>query len=243
MPQIQRSTDVKEQLGTQALLAIIPGVLAIAMGALILVYSKTLIVLAILLLLGGVAATIYGVVQFSKVRKIHGTKIRCPFCGAETELFDAPEKDFTCMECHRLVPLENGAVVKVSQVRCGYCGALNYYSEKSTGLICEECAREIPLAAADEDEEGRQRIERFAYHEDPNPYDLVLTSRGMKQEELLACLQKMLALNRNQVKEIIATLPAVLLTGIPRKKAELLKQDIVAHGGKADVSETPRPVG
>ena len=44
----------------------------------------------------------------------------------------------------------------------------------------------------------------------------------------------MLAMNRNQVKQMLEEAPVVLLTGIPKKKAELLKAQIEMHHGKAD---------
>jgi hypothetical protein len=40
----------------------------------------------------------------------------------------------------------------------------------------------------------------------------------------------MLALNRNQVKQLLGDLPAVLLTGITRKKAELLEAQLTSVG-------------
>ncbi|MFX9012007.1 hypothetical protein ABTN18_19845, partial [Acinetobacter baumannii] len=64
---------------------------------------------------------------------------------------------------------------------------------------------------------------------------------GPKTEEMIDCLQHMLALNRNQVKQMFDELPVTLLTGIPKKKAELLSAQISSHGGTADISPS-KPV-
>lgn len=239
MADLERSTDVKESYGAQALMAMVPGVLALIIGGIIVAYrSQVFIWLGLLLMVFGLAAIVFGIVQLTKIKKVQTVPVVCPFCGATNELGEAPRKDFTCSGCHRSVPVRDGRVLQVWQVQCGYCGTLNFYSEKSTGLICETCARQIPISV-DEDLEAQKRMEHYAFQEDPLPYDLVLTARGTKQEELILHLQKVLALNRNQVKQIIEQVPVVLLTGIPKKKAELLRQELIAHGGRAEVQQTP----
>jgi hypothetical protein len=45
----------------------------------------------------------------------------------------------------------------------------------------------------------------------------------------------MLALNRNQVKQMLEELPVTLLTGIPRRKAEMLKAQLTIHDGIAEM--------
>ena len=67
----------------------------------------------------------------------------------------------------------------------------------------------------------------------------MLISYGHKTEEVINTLQHMLALNRNQVKAMLEDLPVTLLTGIPRKKAEMLKAQLATHDAAADF----RPVG
>ncbi len=77
-------------------------------------------------------------------------------------------------------------------------------------------------------------FEAYTLKDDNHPYDLILTA-APENEEMIKCLQTMLALNRNQVKDIIEDLPQVLLQGIPRKKAELLMAQISVHKGTADI--------
>jgi 4'-phosphopantetheinyl transferase EntD len=43
----------------------------------------------------------------------------------------------------------------------------------------------------------------------------------------------MLALNRNQVKQMLEEVPITLLTGIPRMKAEMLQAQLAAHQAHA----------
>lgn len=125
-----------------------------------------------------------------------------------------------------MIPIENGKPIKVTQVRCGYCNALNYYSEKTIGLLCEECNHEIPIARAD----GQMGQSRFAVVDDDKTYELRLIAFEHATEDLITTLQHALALNRNQVKQILEQLPCVLLTGIPRKKAEMISAQLSQHG-------------
>ena len=53
---------------------------------------------------------------------------------------------------------------------------------------------------------------------------------------MIPTLQKMLALNRNQIKDIIDRTPAILLQGVPKMKAELLAAEIKAKGGVAEAN-------
>src|SRR5438105_11483481 len=78
-------------------------------------------------------------------RKETGYTATCPYCGHETVFVSEPMDDFSCEDCHRRVPVLDGKVLDISGVRCGFCGALNFMSEKTKVLICEECDREIPL--------------------------------------------------------------------------------------------------
>jgi ribosomal protein L37AE/L43A len=181
----------------------------------------------------------WGLYQASKVKGVQSFAIECPFCQSKNLLTLAPTSDFRCNKCNREVPVhEDGSILDVFQVRCGFCNTLNYYSEKSTGLICEECDREIPIAS-DEETHAKKMFEHYTVHDDDHPYDLILTE-APSSEEMIKCLQTMLALNRNQVKDIINELPQTLLQGIPKKKAELLIAQITVHKGKAtsEMSQT-----
>ena len=76
----------------------------------------------------------------------------------------------------------------------------------------------------------------YARHDDTERYNLVLLDAGPKRQEIIAVLQKMLALNRNQVKEIMDDVPMTLLHGVPKKKAELMSSEIAACGGRSEVT-------
>jgi len=166
--------------------------------------------------------------------KLPSYQVSCPYCGHETEFTDAPQDDFVCDGCSRRVPVREGRVLEVTGVRCGYCGALNYMSDKTEVLICEECDREIPLLNP-ETGEMRHVPRGFARVDDPSLYELVLVSEGRDREAIMNSLQHMLALNRNQVKEILERLPVTLLSGINRRKAEMLRAQLEASGGTAEL--------
>ncbi|MCU0315352.1 MAG: hypothetical protein MUC92_02035 [Fimbriimonadaceae bacterium] len=236
----ERSENVKEELGSKAFLAIVPGVIALIIGIIMVVYTSrgsAFVGLAWVLVVLGVAAIGYGIYIALQARKVADFPIDCPFCDHRNHLTTKPLEDVRCDGCQRLIPILDGVVLKVFQVRCGFCNHLNYYSEKSTGLICESCDREIPIAT-DEGAEASKALKTYTFRPDDQLYDLVLVAGGAKQEEIITCLQHMLALNRNQVKQILDETPATLLQGIPRKKAELLKAQIEIHDGKAEFKVT-----
>ncbi|GEM_PF-360492 len=157
----------------------------------------------------------------------------CPYCNYEMEFTTVPEDDFTCDSCHRRVPVLDGRVLEVHGVTCGYCGHVNYMSEKTLVLICEDCDREIPLLNPDTGE-MRHLPRGFARVDDDGVYELVLVAEGKEKEALITSLQHMLALNRNQLRSMLESLPVTLLTGIPRRKAEMLKAQVEASGGTAE---------
>ena len=233
MPTTQRSSDVIEEHSEKVLGFGIGGVVAIALGGLLIYYKGMLMMLGIILAVIGVGCLIYSLYEYLQVKKVPVVKLTCPYCSFTNQLTNQPEKDFTCRSCHRLIPVENGRIMRVFQVRCGFCNHLNFYSEKSEGLICEECDREIPISMSD-GHKNKKTFERYTHHDDDKVYELVLTGQGTKTEELISCLQHMLALNRNQVKEMLANLPVTLLTGIPRRKAEMLTAQLASHDGKAE---------
>jgi len=227
-----RSSDIIEGHSEKALSYGICGLIAIGLGALMIYYKGMLLYLGMLLVAGGAAAVIYAIYCAMQVRKVPTVTLACPYCSAKNTLTSQPESDFSCTSCHRLIPVENSRILPVYQVRCGFCNHLNYYSPKSVGLICEECDREIPIA--NEGRTGEKFFAQYTQHDDDKTYELVLVSQGHKNEELIQCLQHMLALNRNQVKDMLNSLPVTLLTGIPRRKAEMLTAQLAIHEGKAE---------
>jgi hypothetical protein len=118
------------------------------------------------------------------------------------------------------------------QVRCGFCNTLNYYSPKTEVLLCEDCNREVPISL---DDSHTPKHIAFARRDDDKLYELVLVSNGgRKTEDLISALQHMLALNRNQVKQMLDELPVTLLTGIPRMKAEMLQTQLSTNDAVAE---------
>ena len=234
MPHLERSSNVREEFSQRGLMAIVPGIVLIALGVTFIVYQSVLSTLGYVLALIGVGLVGYAVYEFLQVRKVVGHAVKCPFCDHKNDFNEAATEDVRCEGCQRMIPIEGGRILQVWQVRCGYCNHLNYYSEKSTGLICENCNRVVPISN-DRGLQSKATFEHYTVHDDNSPYDLVLTGAGhAHNEELVSTLQQMLALNRNQVKQILEEVPSTLLTGIPKKKAELLKAQIDMHGGSAD---------
>lgn len=234
----QRSSDVVEIHSERALSFGLSGLFAVALGALMIYYQGMLLYLGWLLAIGGAAAIAYGIYCATRVRKVTSYKIPCPYCSASNALTEQPESDFSCISCHRMIPVRGGTVLPVFQVRCGFCNHLNYYNETSVGLICESCDREIPISTV-EGAETKKFFQAYTHKDDDQTYELVLISYGHKTEEVINTLQHMLALNRNQVKQMLEELPVTLLTGIPRKKAEMLKAQLALHDAAAEF----HPVG
>jgi DNA-directed RNA polymerase subunit RPC12/RpoP len=237
MPDVQRSSDIAEGHASEALIYGVCGLLALGLGGLCFAYKGMLMYAGIVMMLGGAGAIGFAIKKFTQIKRVTSVGVTCPYCKAHNELLAEPTESFSCVECHRLIPVFNNEIQEVFQVRCGFCNHLNYYNPQSVGLICEECDREIPIATAD----GRlatKSFHAFSRHDDDRAYDLILTEEGPKHEEMITCLQHMLALNRNQVKQILEELPSTLLTGIPKMKADMLSAQISTHGGAASVSES-----
>lgn len=230
----KRRSDVLEMLGERSLLFGVGGVIALLIGLLFYNYQRqggAMIGFAWVMMIAGVAGILVAAYFGLQARKVTGIRIKCVYCNAKNEFTEFPTEDFRCIECNRLVPILDGKVLPVQQVRCGYCNELNYYSEKNDLLVCEKCDREIPLSTGSQQ---RHVARAYAITDDERLYELVLVSAGNKTEEVIATLQTMLALNRNQVKNILSDLPAVLLTGIPRKKAEMLSAQLAVHDAAAE---------
>ena len=237
MSEPKRSSDVVESFAEQAFMFGIGGLIAIFLGGVLIYYKGMLIGLGYLLMVVGIPSVLFAIWSATRVKEVTQVVVVCPYCSAKNTLLEQPNEGFPCAECNRQVPIFDGKVVSVSQVRCGFCNTLNYYNDQSAGLLCENCNREIPIATAD-GQLATKSFHTFAQQDDEKPYDLILTAEGPKHEEVVACLQHMLALNRNQVKQILEELPATLLSGIPRKKAELLSAQLSVHGAEASFSES-----
>jgi hypothetical protein len=235
MSQPQRSTDIVETHSEHALAYGLGGVVSLAAGFLLWKYQGDgwLLGLAWVLLVGGVAAIGYGIYCALQIRKVQSVGMACPYCGFANRFTEAPQSNVACRGCNRMIPIVEGKPLKVNQVRCGYCNELNYYSELNQVLICESCDHEIPISQADGSMPTKHIL--FATKDDTNLYELVLvTHTGHKTEELISTLQHMLALNRNQVKDMLTMLPVTLLTGITRKKAEMLQAQLSLHEASAE---------
>jgi len=150
-------------------------------------------------------------------------------------------EDVRCTGCGRLVPIQDGRILKVFQVQCGFCQELNWYNERSVGLICENCDREIPISTADGGQ-GHAAMGAYAAHVDTEKYDLVLLGVQRSSEELISALQKIMSLNRNQVKQMMdmslnrnqvkqmmEAAPVTMFTGIPKMKAEAIQGQLRGH--------------
>ncbi len=237
----ERSSNLREEFALRAFISIVPGVIALAVSIVLFVYNTRYsdagytVGLQWVLLVLSVPAIWYGVSQLVQMRKIASFDVKCPFCQASNRFTTQPMHDVRCDRCNRDIPIVDGRTLRVFEVRCGFCSTLNWYSEKSTGLICEECDREIPISVSD-DREASPAMHAYARHDDTERYNLVLLDPGPKREEIIAVLQKMLALNRNQVKEIMDDVPMTLLHGVPKKKAELMSSEIAACGGRSEVT-------
>ena len=235
MARIKRSSDVKEVHGEYAFVYGIVGIVVIGLGYLLFRYrgDGMLIGLGSVALLGGVGGIGYAIYQVTRVKKVPEIHVVCPYCAFSNALVEAPVDDFACTGCNRLIPLVNGEIVPVHQVRCGFCNALNYYSEKTEVLLCEECNREVPIAQADDMRPQKHSI--FAVVDDEKTYEFLLTGFSPhKVEELSESLQHMLALNRTQVRQMLDELPVTLLTGINRRKAEMLQAQLAINDGESE---------
>lgn len=236
MSKVQRSTDIVETIAAKAMALGFIGLALLGIGTIIWVVGTygTFRGLAVLLVVMGAILIVTAVGAAWKVKDITHVGVDCPCCGYRNLLTESPSEDFPCVSCNRMVPISDGKPMPVQQVRCGFCNALNYYSDKTEVLICEECDREIPIGS--HGDAPIKKIPRgFTRVDDEALYELVLTGTGKDANEAIATLQQMLALNRNQVKDIIDTMPTVLLTGINRRKAEMLQAQLTVHGAEAEI--------
>lgn len=233
MASVERSTDLVEERSETAFIWGGCGLGLLALGGIFWYFQKdggSLLMLGYLLMLFGLIGIGYAVYSLLEIRKVQSFVYACPYCKAKNSLAAEPDKDFTCIDCHRLIPVQDHKVLSVYRVLCGFCREPSYYSDKTIVLLCESCNHEIPITRGD----GSVAHSKFAVHDDTSTYELSITGYQHASEDLISCLQHMLALNRNQVKDMLTSLPAVLLTGIPKKKAEMLAAQLAAHGAAAD---------
>lgn len=233
---IQRYSDVIESLSEKAFYFIGGGVLLGPVAFLLLRYKGDGMFLGLgwILTLIAVGLIGFGVYVLSQTTKVKSFSVDCPICYETNELIEKPENDdITCVACNHRIPIQNGKVIPVSQVSCGFCKALNYYSDKTDLLICESCNREIPIFQ-EEGKPTKQLPKGYAIVDDHALYELVLVEGSKQNEELVKTIQSMLALNRNQVRDILDDLPQSLLQGINHTKAEMLAAQVMIHGGKCE---------
>jgi uncharacterized protein YbaR (Trm112 family) len=232
MPRAQRRWDVIEIHAERGLTYIFFAICCFALSAFIFKFrgEGSLVPFAILVTIFGIGFFGWAVHKAIEIKKTTRHGVICPLCDFENELTEAPKGDFVCSNCQRMVPIEDGHPISVAQVKCGYCGELNYFSEKTEFLICEVCNHQIPIdTEASRKSTGKKVAESFAVTADDNVYEFILVAHGHKTEELIDVLQHMLALNRNQVKQMLTELPVTLLTGITRRKAEMLQAQLALH--------------
>ncbi len=237
MSSVQRRSDVVEVHGEHLLEFGIGAAVGLLLGGLLTYYGGSLKYLGILILLAGIGAAGYAIYCFVQIKKVPpGYVVACPYCHGKNAYMEQPTRDVSCSHCHRMIAIVGGRLLQVNQVRCGFCNALNYYSEKSVGLLCESCDREIPIAVTSE-LQATEAAHRFSKQDDDKKYDLVLTATGHKNEQLINYLQHLLALNRNQVKQMIADVPTVVLHNVPHLKADLVMKELAKWEGKAESRE------
>ncbi len=236
MPRVPRASDVIEMISERSLSLLFGGIVSLALGGLLYKYRGQgyLIGLAATLIGFGVIAVVAAIYFALQVRKVTTHDLNCPFCEELNVLVDAPNDDFPCIKCNRMIPIADGKPMPVSQVRCGYCNELNFYSEKTEVLLCEKCNHEIPIAREDSGGPRKTIPAAFVVVDDEALYELSLVGQGHKTEELIQALQHMLALNRNQVKNMLNEMPVTVLTGITRKKAEMLKAQLSIYEGEVE---------
>lgn len=238
----KRSSDVAEEISTKALAFGGGGLLLLVLGIIFFVFQGqgTLIGLAWVLMVLGAGCLLYAIYEVVQIRKIGGVVVECGYCKHKNRVTEAPMTDFMCGACYKMIPILNGRVLAVHQVQCGFCQELAFYNEKTQVLLCEYCNHEIPISQDDGMMPTKKIAPGFAVQEDHNAYEFILVSHdGHHTEDLIQSLQHTLALNRNQVKDMLERLPITLLQGIPKMKAEILQAQLATHGAVAEFKAMP----
>jgi len=235
----QRSSDLVETYVARALGIGALAVVFIALSVVMFVNrGDSGLALAIVLAVIGFGLLGYAIYSFVRSRGVTSHVVKCPMCGANNGFLQAPQSDVTCQECHRMIPIENGAILPLKQVSCGSCGESNWYSDRTKVLLCESCGREIAIArpGGDTTWDGHPV---YAVQDDTRPYEVVLLAYGQDSDGLIDHLQHTLGRNRLQIKELLGQLPAVVVTNVPRQKAEILRNELSHRGAAVEA----RPLG
>ena len=231
----QRSSDVVETYVARALGIGALALVVLGAGAVMYFYRGDMgLALAVVLLVIGSLLLAYALFCLAKTRAVSAFTLVCPMCGAKNGFEEFPKQDVTCAECHRKIPIENGAILPLKQISCGACQEANWYSDHTKTLLCESCGREIAIARPDQ-----EASPMYAVQDDARPYELVLTAYEPGHDDLADALQHLLGLNRAQVRAILSELPSVILTNVPRQKAEMVRNDLARTGAALEA----RPVG
>ena len=245
-PPPARRSDVIERRWEKAVVWSVLGLLVLIVGFLLYFYNEDWFKFDMLDFQGldlrnasypffaiGSVMLLYGASRVVGGKQVKSYISTCPYCGHDSEFAEEPQTDYICEECTRRVPIQDGKVLDVTGVRCGFCGSLNFMSEKTKVLICEDCDREIPLLDPNTGE-MRHVAKGYARVDDTTLYDLVLVKIGRDREPLIASLQHILAMTRIQVKDLLDDLPATLIKGVNRRKGEMLRAQIEANEGEVE---------
>ena len=181
--------------------------------------------LAIVFLTIGILLLGYALFCVFRSRQVGAYKLQCPMCNAVNSFEAAPNEDVICRDCHRRIPIEGGKILPLQQISCGDCNESNWYSDRTKNLLCESCGREIAIARPDGNSSPM-----YAVNDDARPYDLVLIAYEPGHDDLAAALQELLGCNRAQIRSILTDLPSVLLSGVPRQKAEIVRGELMRYG-------------
>lgn len=230
----QRSSDLVETYMARALGIGALALLVLGAATIMFIFrGDSGLALAIVLFVIGFGLLAYALFSLAKSRRVSAFKVVCPMCGATNGFETAPTGDVICSQCHRTIPIENGKVLPMKQISCGACNESNWYSDHTKVLLCEACGREIAIARAGETQP------MYAVQDDARPYELVLVAYEPGHDDLADALQTRLGINRTQVRTLLTELPSVLLTNVPKAKAEMLRNELSRTGAALEA----RPVG
>jgi ribosomal protein L7/L12 len=233
---IKRS-DAIEQEYTQAVLYGIVGLVALGLTFLFWRYGGMFYSFSWGFGLVWLGAWGYAVWSYYKTTRVPAHPVKCPFCHKATVLVAPPQMDFTCEHCLKRVPIENGCVLEVIAVKCPHCGSMEQVSVKATAAICEQCQREFPVRVT-----GRVPVGMPLPQDDPTPYELVLLGVDRhKEEQAILALERLLDLNRPDVKKLLESAPVVLLTNLSRRKAESYVRELSEQGVKIEARRIEDP--
>lgn len=226
-----KRSEILEREYSQSLIYGLAGVGALILAFLLLRYSEMFSFLGYLFLLAWLGLWGYAGWRLYQLRSVPQYPLTCPYCKQETIFAEPPSSDFSCDHCLRRVPVEKGQVLEVFSVRCPHCGSTQQLSARAAVALCEECNHEIVLARAE-----RVHLHHFAATDDETtPCELVLLSAGRDPEPLIQQLESLLAINRPSAKRILEQLPMVLLSGIPKRKAEILRLHLLEAGAQVEL--------